>query len=137
MATIEHSTILAAPPGRVFALLERVEDFADYSDLIHSIEALGDDRYRWHVHAVGPRLALRCGDYRAPCSGGAGLGIAGRGGEPGALPACARWRAAPRSTLTLTYKLGNKLLEKAVNKAATPLVGRVSRQILERVAERL
>lgn len=53
MPTIEHSATLPAPPERVFALLEKVEDFADYSDLITAIEPLGEDRYRWHVHAVG------------------------------------------------------------------------------------
>ena len=42
MATIEHSAILKAPPERVFALLERVEDFADYSDLIHAIPPCGE-----------------------------------------------------------------------------------------------
>ncbi len=53
MATIEHSEIINAPPERVFELLRRVEDFADYSDLIRSIETLGENRYRWHVRAVG------------------------------------------------------------------------------------
>ncbi|MDX1356655.1 MAG: SRPBCC family protein, partial [Halomonas venusta] len=53
MATIEHSEIINAQPERVFELLSRVEDFADYSDLIRSIDTLGDNRYRWHVHAVG------------------------------------------------------------------------------------
>ncbi|NAW34755.1 SRPBCC family protein [Halomonas alimentaria] len=136
MATIEHSTILAAPPGRVFALLERVEDFADYSDLIHSIEALGEDRYRWHVHAVGRdwHFDVEITERRAPeALAWASLdGVENQG----------RYRLRPveggtEVNLTLTYKLRNKLLEKAVNKAATPLVGRVSRQILERVAERL
>lgn len=52
MATIEHSAIVKATPERVFALLRRVEDFADYSDLITAIEPLGDERYRWHVRAL-------------------------------------------------------------------------------------
>ena len=39
--------------------------------------------------------------------------------------------------LTLTYALRSRLVEKAVNRAAKPLVGRVSRQILERVEARL
>lgn len=136
MATIEHSAVLAAPPGRVFALLERVEDFADYSDLIHSIEALGDDRYRWHVHAVGRdwHFDVAITERRAPetLAWESLDGVENQG----------RYRLTPvdegtRVSLTLTYKLRNKLLEKAVNKAATPLVNRVSRQILERVEERL
>jgi ribosome-associated toxin RatA of RatAB toxin-antitoxin module len=40
-------------------------------------------------------------------------------------------------TLTLSYQIGNRLMERAVSRAATPLVGKVSRQILERVEARL
>ena len=49
-------------------------------------------------------------------------------------------RAVPEGTevsLTLSYDIRNRLMEKAVNKAAKPLVGKVSRQILERVEARL
>ncbi|MFC2993634.1 MULTISPECIES: SRPBCC family protein [Halomonas] len=136
MATIEHSAILNAPPERVFALLERVEDFADYSDLIHAIEPLGDERYRWHVHAVGRdwHFDVAVTESRSPevLAWESLDGVKNHG--------CYRLRAVDGGTevaLTLTYVLRNKLVERAVNKAATPLVGRVSRQILERVAERL
>ncbi len=52
MSTIEHSAILEAPPERVFALLERVEDFVDYSDLIKPLSrwgkiAIGGTSRRW------------------------------------------------------------------------------------------
>ncbi|MBF7052510.1 SRPBCC family protein [Halomonas sp. KAO] len=136
MATIEHSAILAAAPERVFALLERVEDFADYSDLIHSIEPLGDDRFRWHVHAVGRdwHFDVAITERRAPeaLAWESLDGVENRG----------RYRLRPveggtEVSLTLTYTLRSKLLERAVNKAATPLVNRVSRQILERVEQRL
>jgi len=136
MATIEHSAILNAPPERVFALLERVEDFADYSDLIHDIESLGDDRYRWHVHAVGRdwHFDVAVTESRSPelLAWESLDGVKNQG--------CYRLRAVEGGTevaLTLTYVLRNKLVEKAVNKAAKPLVSRVSRQILERVGERL
>ena len=46
MATIEHSEIVNAPPEKVFELLRRVEDFAEYSDLIRSIDVMGENRYR-------------------------------------------------------------------------------------------
>ncbi len=136
MATIEHSAILNAPPERVFALLERVEDFADYSDLIYAIEPLGDDRYRWHVHAVGRdwQFDVAVTESRAPelLAWESLDGVENQG--------CYRLRPVNGGTevaLTLTYVLRNKLVEKAVNKAARPLVGRVSRQILARVEERL
>ena len=51
-----------------------------------------------------------------------------------------RLREVPEGTevaLTLSYEIRNRLMEKAVNKAAKPLVGKVSRQILERVEARL
>ncbi|BBI62293.1 hypothetical protein HSBAA_35990 [Vreelandella sulfidaeris] len=51
-----------------------------------------------------------------------------------------RLREVPEGTevaLTLSYEIRNRLMEKAVNKAAKPLVGKVSRQILDRVEARL
>lgn len=136
MGTIEHSTILKAPPERVFALLERVEDFADYSDLVHAIEPLGDNRYRWHVHVVGRdwTFDVAITERRAPelLAWESLAGVENHG--------CYRLTPVEEGTkvvLTLTYTIHNRLLEKAVNKAARPLVGRVSRQILERVEARL
>lgn len=136
MATIEHRAILKAPPERVFALLERVEDFADYSDLIRDIEPLGDGRYRWHVQAVGRDWTFEVAitESRAPevLAWESLDGVENHG----------RYRLTPvpegtEVALTLTYTLRNRLVEKAVNRAATPLVGRVSRQILARVEARL
>lgn len=136
MATIEHSAILKASPERVFALLERVEDFADYSDLIQAIEPLGSDRYRWHVHAVGMdwTFDVEITEARAPelLAWESLSGVHNQG--------CYRLRSVPEGTevaLTLTYVIRNRLLEKAVNRAAKPLVSKVSRQILERVEARL
>ncbi|MDI5933362.1 SRPBCC family protein [Halomonas sp. M4R5S39] len=136
MATIEHSAILKAPPERVFALLERVEDFVDYSDLIRAIEPLGENRYRWHVHAVGRdwTFDVEITQSRAPevLAWESLDGVENRG--------CYRLTPVAEGTevvLTLTYVLHSRLVEKAVSKAAKPLVGRVSRQILERVEARL
>ncbi|MCH4563689.1 SRPBCC family protein [Halomonas sp. EGI 63088] len=136
MATIEHSAILKAPPERVFALLERVEDFVDYSDLIQAIEPLGDNRYRWHVHAVGRdwTFDVAITESRAPEV------LAWESLEGVENQGCYRLTPVAGGTevaLTLTYALRNRLVEKAVNRAAKPLVGRVSRQILERVEARL
>ncbi|GHC26014.1 SRPBCC family protein [Aidingimonas halophila] len=136
MAIIEHSEILHAPPERVFALLERVEDFVDYSDLIQAIEPLGDRCYRWHVHAVGMdwMFDVKITESRAPdvLAWESLHGVHNQG----------RYRLAPveegtKVTLTLEYQIRNRLIEKAVNKAAKPLVNQVSRQILERVEARL
>jgi len=136
MATIEHSAILKAPPERVFALLERVEDFADYSDLIQAIEPLDDDRYRWHVHALGMdwTFDVAITEKRAPevLAWESLDGVHNQGRY--------RLTAVPEGTrvaLTLTYAIRNRMLERAVNRAARPLVNKVSRQILERVEARL
>lgn len=136
MATIEHKAILKAPPERVFALLERVEDFADYSDLIQAIEPLGGERYRWHVHAVGMdwTFDVAITENRAPevLAWESIEGVHNRGSY--------RLLAVAEGTevlFTLTYTIRNRLVEKAVNKAAKPLVSRVSRQIMDRVEERL
>lgn len=136
MATIEHSEIVSAEPERVFALLRQVENFADYSDLIERIEALGDERYRWHVHALKMDWTFDVAvvEANAPhtlawesLSGVKNQGRYQLEGVP----------EGTEVTLTLSYQIGNRLMEKAVNRAATPLVGKVSRQILERVEARL
>lgn len=136
MATIEHSEIVKASPERVFELLRRVEDFADYSDLIRSIETLGDNRYRWHVRAVGMDWSFDVvvTDIEPPnvLAWESLEGVKNQGRY--------QLRAVPEGTevgLTLSYEIRNRLLEKAVNKAAKPLVGKVSRQILARVEARL
>ena len=136
MATIEHSEIISAPPERVFELLRRVEDFADYSDLIRSIETLGEDRSRWHVRAVGMDWAfdVMVTEIQPPhvLAWESLDGVKNQGRY--------RLREVPEGTevaLTLSYEIRNRLMEKAVNKAAKPLVGKVSRQILERVEARL
>ncbi|MBB3140677.1 SRPBCC family protein [Halomonas organivorans] len=136
MATIEHRATLEAPPERVFALLERVEDFVDYSDLIESIEPLGDGRYRWHVHAVRMdwTFEVEITECRPPevLAWESRSGVKNRG----------RYLLTPvpegtEVALTLEYEIKNRLVEKAVNRAVTPLVNRVSQQILDRVAARL
>ncbi|WP_311956902.1 SRPBCC family protein [Halomonas garicola] len=136
MATIEHSEIVSAAPERVFALLRRVEDFADYSDLIERIEPLGDERYRWYVHALKMDWTFDVAVVEA------------------SAPTTLAWKSlsgvknqgryhlervpeGTEVTLTLSYEIGSRLMEKAVNRAATPLVSKVSRQILERVEARL
>ncbi|KAA0014571.1 cyclase [Billgrantia pellis] len=136
MATIEHSAILKAPPERVFALLERVEDFVDYSDMIQAIEPLGEQRYRWHVHAVGMdwTFDVAITENRPPEV------LAWESIEGVHNQGCYRLRPVEEGTevsFTLTYTLRNRLMEKAVTKAARPLVNKVSRQILERVEARL
>lgn len=136
MATIEHSEIIKAPPERVFELLRRVEDFADYSDLIRSIDTLGNDRYRWHVRAVGMDWSFEVAvtEIRPPYV------LAWESLEGVKNQGRYQLRAVPGGTevgLTLNYEIRNRLMAQAVNKAAKPLVGKVSRQILERVEARL
>ncbi|GAA3893932.1 hypothetical protein GCM10022228_01250 [Halomonas cibimaris] len=136
MATIEHSEIVNAPPERVFALLRRVEEFADYSDLIERIEPLGEQRYRWYVHAVKMDWTFDVAvvEARSPhtLAWESLSGVKNQGRYY-----LERVPEGTRVTLTLSYEIGSRLMEKAVNRAATPLVGKVSRQILERVEARL
>ncbi|MFB9868098.1 SRPBCC family protein [Vreelandella sulfidaeris] len=136
MATIEHSEIVNASPERVFELLRRIEDFADYSDMIRSIDSLGENRYRWHVRAVGMDWSfdVMVTEIQPPhvLAWESLEGVKNQGRY--------RLREVPEGTevaLTLSYEIGNRFMEKAVNKAAKPLVGKVSRQILERVEARL
>lgn len=136
MATIEHSAVLPATPDRVFALLERVEDFADYSDMIESIEPLGERRYRWNVHAVGMDWCfdVQVTEIRAPevLAWESLDGVRNQGRYE--LTAV---QGGTQVKLIVDYQIRNRLVEKAVNKAARPLVSQVSRQILERVEARL
>lgn len=136
MATIQHSEILSATPDRVFSLLSRVEDFADYSDLVQRIESLGNDRYRWYVRAVGMdwTFDVEVTEKKAPevLAWKSLNGVKNQG----------RYQLHPvpggtEVSLSLTYEIRNRFVEKAVNKAVNPLVGKVSRQILERVQARL
>mgnify|MGYP003663958516 CR=1 FL=1 len=136
MATIEHSEIVNASPERVFELLRRIEDFADYSDMIRSIDSLGENCYRWHVRAVGMDWSfdVMVTEIQPPhvLAWESLEGVKNQGRY--------RLREVPEGTevaLTLSYEIGNRFMEKAVNKAAKPLVGKVSRQILERVEARL
>lgn len=136
MATIEHSEIIKASPERVFSLLRRVEDFAEYSDWVEAIEHLGEERYRWHIRAVGMdwTFDVEVTETRPPevLAWKSLDGVKNHGRY--------QLRSAAEGTevsLTLTYEIRNRLMEKAVNKAAKPLVSKISRQILERVETRL
>ncbi|QJQ94424.1 MULTISPECIES: SRPBCC family protein [Halomonadaceae] len=136
MATIEHTAIVHAPPERVFALLERVEDFADYSDLIEAVEPLGNQRYRWHIRAVGMdwTFDVTITEKSAPER------LAWESLDGVRNEGCYRLRAVPEGTevsLSVSYHIKNRLVQSTVNRAAKPLVAKVGRQILERVEARL
>lgn len=136
MSTIEHSAILHAPPERVYALLERIENFADYSDMIETIEPLGDDRYRWYLHVIGRdwQFDVQVTERRAPhtLAWESLQGVANQGRYT-----LTEVPEGTRVELSVSYQIRNRLLAKAVDKAAKPLVNQVSRQILGRVEERL
>lgn len=136
MATIEHSAILKASPERVFALLERVEDFVEYSDMIQAIEPLGQERYRWHIRAVGMDWSfdVEITEKQPPET------LAWESLEGVRNQGCYRLTPVAEGTrvaLTVTYSIRNRMVEKAVTRAARPLVNKVSRQILERVEAKL
>ncbi|MBZ9557004.1 MULTISPECIES: SRPBCC family protein [Modicisalibacter] len=136
MSTIEHSAILHAPPARVYALLERIENFVDYSDMIEAIEPLGDDRYRWYLHVIGRdwQFDVQVTERHAPhtLAWESLQGVANQGRYT-----LVEVPEGTRVELSVSYQIRNRLLAKAVDKAAKPLVNQVSRQILGRVEERL
>lgn len=136
MATIEHSAVIKASRERVFALLERVENFVDYSDMIESIEPLGDRRYRWNILALKKHwsFVVQVTELRPPevMAWESVEGVSNKGRYD--LTEVAE---GTRVKLSVEYEIRNKLLEKAVNKAAQPIVNRVSQQIIERIEARL
>ncbi|GAA5169072.1 MULTISPECIES: SRPBCC family protein [Halomonadaceae] len=136
MATIEHSAVLKAAPERVYALLERIENFSDYSDKIERVEPLGNDCYRWHIHVIGRdwQFDVKVTERRPPhtLAWESLAGVRNQG----------RYTLTPvaegtRVELSVSYEIGNRLLAKAVDKAAKPLVNQVGQQILARLEARL
>ncbi|WP_106475512.1 type II toxin-antitoxin system RatA family toxin [Phytohalomonas tamaricis] len=136
MARFEHSAVLHAPPERVFALLERVEDFADYSDMISAVERLDHYRYRWHINALRMdwSFIIEITEHNSPnvLAWESLEGVRNQG----------RYELTEMSEGTLVelivdYQIGNRLLEKTVNRAAGPLARRASQQIIECLKARL
>jgi uncharacterized membrane protein len=136
LPVIEHEVEIEAAPEAVFALISRVEDFALYSDSVESVTPLGNDRYRWQVRAVGMSLSFEvevteCTPHER-LSWRSVTGVRNRGSYQ--LTAV---DGGTRVTLTLEYSLKSRLMEKMVKKAATPLVRRLSNEIVGRVEARL
>ncbi|MBB3230130.1 SRPBCC family protein [Halomonas stenophila] len=136
MPVIEHEAEIAAHRDAVFALVSQVERFADYSEVIDTIECLSDGRYRWRVRVAGLRLTFD---------------IAITAFEPperfawrsvGGVPNRGEYRLMPtangtRIHLWLEYHLANRLAEKTVRQAAGPLLQRLSRDIIDRMEAEL
>ncbi len=136
MPVIEHEAEIAAHRDAVFALVSQVERFADYSEVIDTIECLSDGRYRWRVRVAGLRLTFD---------------IAITAFEPperfawrsvGGVPNSGEYRLMPtangtRIHLWLEYHLANRLAEKTVHQAAGPLLQRLSRDIIDRMEAEL
>ncbi len=136
MATIEHSAILEAAPERVYALLERIENFSDYSDKIERIEPIGDDCYRWYIHVLGRdwQFDVQVTERQPPHSlAWESLEGVRNQGRYTLIPVA----EGTRVELSVSYEIRNRLLSKAVNKAAKPLVHQVGQQILARLEARL
>jgi uncharacterized membrane protein len=133
---IEHEVQIDATPEAVFALISRVEDFALYSDSVEAVTPLGEDRYRWQVRALGMSLSFEvevteCTPHER-LAWRSVTGVKNHGS----------YRLTPveggtRLTLSLEYSLKNRLVEKAVTKAARPLVHKLSAEIVGKVRERL
>ncbi|HSP01517.1 MAG TPA: SRPBCC family protein [Thioalkalivibrio sp.] len=136
MPIIEHEVEIAATPEAVFALISRVEDFALYSDSVETVTPLGQDRYRWQVRALGMSLSFEvevteCTPHER-LAWRSVTGVKNQGSYQ--LSAV---EGGTRLTLCVEYSLKSRLVEKAVNKAAKPLVHKLSAEIVGRVEARL
>lgn len=125
-----------AAPEAVFALISRVEDFALYSDSVEAITPLGEDRYRWQVRALGMAMSFEvevteCVPHER-LTWRSVTGVKNHGSYR--LSAV---EGGTRITLCLEYSLKSRIMEKMVNKAAKPLVHRLSEEIIRRVETRL
>ncbi|OOG24046.1 cyclase [Thioalkalivibrio denitrificans] len=136
MPVIEHKVEIGAAPEAVFGLISRVEDFALYSDSVEAVIPLGDDRYRWQVRALGMSMSFEVEVIeRTPherLSWRSVTGVRNRGSYQ--LTAV---DGGTHITLTVEYSLKSRLMEKMVKKAATPLVRKLSDEIVGRVEQRL
>lgn len=135
MPIIEHDAEIAASPREVFALVGRVETFADYSDAIDTIVRLGERRYRWRVRIAGVPLDfdVEITEFLPP-ERFAWRSVSG-------VPNRGEYRLTPieggtRIDLTLEYSVPPPL-EKAVNLAAKPLLHKLSRDIIGKVEAQL
>lgn len=136
MPVIEHEVEIDAAPEAVFALISRVEDFALYTDSVEAITPLGEDRYRWQVRAAGLSLSFEVEVTECtPHERLAWRSVSGVKNEGSYRLAAVE--GGTRITLTIEYSLKSRLVEKMVNKAARPLVRRLSEEIITRVEMRL
>lgn len=135
MPVIEHEAEIAASPREVFALVGRVESFADYSDAIDTIVRLGERRYRWRVHIAGVPLEFEVEITEfTPPERFAWRSVSG-------VPNHGEYRLTPieggtQIHLTLEYSVPPPL-EKAVNAAAKPLLHKLGRDIIGQVETQL
>lgn len=135
MPVIEHEAEIAASPREVFALVGRVETFADYSDAIDTIVRLGARRYRWRVHIAGVPLEfdVEITEFTPP-ERFAWRSVSG-------VPHQGEYRLTPsaggtRIHLTLEYSVPPPL-EKVVNTAARPLLHKLGHDIIDQVEAQL
>ncbi|QTF93669.1 SRPBCC family protein [Halomonas sp. BM-2019] len=136
MHEIEYEAEISASPEEVFALIDRVEAFADYSDAIDTIVRLGERRYRWQLRVAGLPLSfeVEITEFTPPER----FAWRSIGGVPN--HGCYRLTPIEGGThihLTLAYRLPAPPLEKAVSLAARPLLRKLSRDIISRVEAQL
>jgi uncharacterized membrane protein len=136
LPVIEHEVEIDAAPEAVFALISRVEDFALYTDSVEAITPLGEDRYRWQVRAAGLSLSFEVEVTDCvPHERLAWRSVSGVKNEGSYRLAAVE--GGTRITLMIEYSLKSRLVEKMVNKAAKPLVRRLSEEIMGKVTKRL
>jgi uncharacterized membrane protein len=103
---------------------------------VEAITPLGEDRYRWQVRAAGLSLSFEVEVTDCvPHERLAWRSVSGVKNEGSYRLAAVE--GGTRITLMIEYSLKSRLVEKMVNKAAKPLVRRLSEEIMGKVAKRL
>lgn len=136
MPVIEHEATIRAAPEAVFELISRVESFVELTEAVKAIEALGDDRYRWHIRVAGLNLRfdVEVTETKAPTRF-AWRSISGV--ENHGSYTLSGMDEGTHLQLRLEYRLKNRVLEKTVNWKAQSLVRRLGDEIVGNVEAKL
>lgn len=136
MPLFEHTVEIKADSEAVFDLISRVEEFCHFTDMIKEIRATGPDTYHWKVGAVG--VFLEWDAVVTECTRPSRFAWKSvRGVENGGSYVLEPSANGTLVSLSLEYRLPNRLLEKAVARVADPLIRKIEAQVLAQVKARL
>src|SRR3990172_10486373 len=136
MTTIRYSVEIKATPAAVFDLISRVEDFWQYTSFITSITPIGPDMYRWVVKVAG--ITLDWDMLVTECASAQYFAWRSiRGIENSGHYVLAPTPHGTQVSLTLNYRLQNRVLEGIISPLASHLTRRIAAEVLSSVKQRL